>query len=156
MIISYTNPIDQSVVLLPQSLLNALFAVVKQHYPLEFGGIFTGCKFNNIYLIVDFAIPESFKSTGSNFTRETEDLNKYLKDIYDVSNGKIEYLGEWHSHPDGSTQFSAKDQQSMREIAEEAETKNEYPLLFIIGISQNNNAAEMYRYIKNDLIRLNT
>jgi len=154
MIIKYINPVSQSVVLLPRYLLESIFRIASQHYPVEFGGIFTGYKLDNLLSIVDFEVPNKFQSTGTKFTREADDLNKYLQDIYEVSLGKIEYLGEWHSHPAGSTQFSSKDLQSIGEIAFKSETKNKNPLLLIIGLGQKKHISTFYQFIEGNLIKL--
>ena len=154
MIIKYINPVSQSVVLLPRYLLEAIFNIVSQHYPLEFGGIFTGYKSDNLWFIVDFEIPKKFQSSESKFTREPDDLNIYLKEVYQSSLGKIEYLGEWHSHPNGTTKYSSKDLLSIEEIAYESETKNKNPLLLIVGLSEIKHTSTFYQFNGNKLIKL--
>jgi len=154
MIIKYYNPISKSIVLLSQHLFDALLATAIKNFPLEFGGILTGCKFDNIIIVLDFEIPEKFKASRSSFTREATDLNKYLHDVYNMSDGKLEYLGEWHSHPDSSTRFSSTDFQSMKEIAGETATKNNTPLLLIVGGNKQKRTGSLYQFFNNELVKL--
>jgi integrative and conjugative element protein (TIGR02256 family) len=131
-----------------------MYIIARSHLPNEFGGIFVGIKYNNFWHITDFEIPTKYTHSKTGFTRNADNLNSYLKDIYQKSNGKIEYLGEWHSHPFGSTMYSTNDFNSMSEIAKEENTKNRTPILAILSISHKKNQCKFYHYQGNCLIEL--
>ena len=131
-----------------------MFIIARSHLPNEFGGILVGVKYNNFWHITDFEVPTKYALSKTGFIRNADNLNAYLKDIYQKSNGKIEYLGEWHTHPFGSTTYSANDFNSMSEIAKEENTKNETPVLAILSIQRRKNNYKFYRYQNNRLIEL--
>ena len=44
----------------------------------------------------------------------------------------LQYVGEWHSHPNGSTQYSSTDLAAMIDIEKEVAIEN--PLLLIVSV----------------------
>lgn len=48
----------------------------------------------------------------------------------------ITYLGEWHTHPKGTTQYSNTDYQAMVGIANDKNVALATPLLFIISLNE--------------------
>ncbi|MDL2239151.1 Mov34/MPN/PAD-1 family protein [Bacteroidales bacterium OttesenSCG-928-K03] len=135
-------------------MLNQMVIISHSYLPNEFGGIFAGIKYDNLWHITDFEIPIIYSHSNLKFTRDAEYLNDYLEEIYQKSNGKIEYLGEWHTHPFGSTKYSTDDLNSMSEIAKEINTKNETPILAIINVSYKKFYYKFYQYQNNNLIEL--
>lgn len=105
-------------------------------YPNETGGILMGSRIDDKTLfITEMVIPKDFDSSPNSYTREVADINLYLAESYHRSNGFINYLGEWHSHPNASAQFSQKDLRTMQKIANEPNTNNKNPLLLICGFN---------------------
>ena len=134
MIISCFNSELNFKVLFSDALLEKMIRLGKMYFPKEFGGILTGIKSDEHWIILDIEIPVKFESKKNGFVRHPDFLNDYLQESFVMSNSKIEYLGEWHTHPNGSTQFSSQDLTSMKEIAENPDAKNGTPLLIIIGL----------------------
>ncbi len=64
------------------------------------------------------------------------------------------YIGEWHSHPNGSTHFSHTDLNAMRQI-ESCETVTiNNPVLLILSIGENGvNDYAFYLYSNGDLFK---
>lgn len=154
MVINCLNSESSFRVLFSESLLEKMIRLAKEFYPNEFGGILTGIKEKNCWIITDIEVPTKYESNKSNFVRYPNFLNDYLQKIFDISNSKIEYLGEWHTHPNGSTQFSSQDLLSMRDIAENSEINNRTPLLIILGLNKDVN-YQCYYFIGNQLVKLN-
>lgn len=154
MIISCINPDIDFRVLFSEALLEKMILLGKSFYPKEFGGILTGIREKDFWVIVDIEVPTKFESQKSGFIRHADFLNDYLQKIFVESNSKIEYLGEWHTHPNGSTQFSLQDLSSMKEIANNPEIKNTTPLLIILGIG-NDIKYQCYSLKSNQLIKFN-
>jgi len=152
LIISHSN--KEFTILISEYLLNQMYRIARSHLPNEFGGILIGVKYSDFWHITDFEVPTKYTHSKTGFTRNADNLNSYLKDIYQKSNGTIEYLGEWHTHPFGSTMYSANDFNSMSEIAKEESTKNGTPILAILSIHRVKNQYKFYCYQDNRLIEL--
>lgn len=131
MVIEFLHARTGFKVLVSRAIVDQLVFVCNQFHPNEHGGILTGLKLPDCWIITDFETPDSVQASRTNFTRQVVHLNRYLADIYQQSKGHLQYLGEWHSHPDSSTRYSYQDEQSMREISQDQGTKNVTPLLWI-------------------------
>lgn len=149
----YNEEIHYSV-LFPTQILMQMFEVARPHLPLEFGGILTAIKGERQDIIIDFKVPTKYEQTTTGFTRHVDDLNVYLGDIYSHSDGKIEYIGEWHTHPYSTPDFSPKDFKSMDEIAKDENSKNNSPLLIILGMKKTTFTYKIYKYHNGELILL--
>jgi len=122
-------------------------------YPKESGGILVGSFFNDnktIY-ISDTYIPKKTENSKTSFKRFVKDTNEYLSKKHLESKGEINYIGEWHSHPDNSSQFSSIDFNSMQNIAKEVNVKTKNPILIINGFTTKNNKLTFYVYKNNKL-----
>ncbi|RYF48471.1 MAG: hypothetical protein EOO39_46900 [Cytophagaceae bacterium] len=133
---------------------DALQAKIKwlanQQYPREYGGILTGLKTSVGWVLVDVEVPDDWQASPTQFTRQVDRLNAYLSQLYTISEGQLHYLGEWHSHPDGSTTYSQQDARSIAEISLEPGVKNATPLLWIVR-SGATTAHQLYIWRQNKL-----
>lgn len=109
-----------------------------KYYPKEFGGIFLGHYSENgkDAYITEVVVPTKFKSRKTEFTRHPDNLNVRIKQVYDLSEGKINYIGEWHTHPNGAGQFSATDIETMKDISGDIDVKIDSPLLVIVLLTK--------------------
>ncbi len=63
------------------------------------------------------------------------------------------YVGEWHSHPDASSNYSATDLKAMRSIAKSETVRIKNPILLIISLNnQGLNEYTFYIYENNILL----
>lgn len=53
--------------------------------------------------------------------------------IYNMSAGRIVYLGDWHSHPNGSVYLSEKDRATLQRIGSSQEARMPTPLMAIMA-----------------------
>ena len=61
------------------------------------------------------------------------------------------YIGEWHSHPDGTTKYSSTDLRARIEIEKEVNIGN--PILLIVGIKHGTlHNHTFYYYKRGDLL----
>lgn len=153
MIIKHHIPDKNPIVLISYGLLEQMYHLCMSEYPNEFGGILSGIRLNDVWTIVDFQEPKKYQNSSNGFTREASSLNIYLESAFNESKGQIEYLGEWHSHPDGSTKYSDNDKRSMLEIAEDINIKNDFPLLLIVGNSKRNFKYSLFQCIEGNMIK---
>ena len=152
MIIKLYRRKEEHSVILPSYLIKNMYEVAKPHLPFEFGGILTGVKGKDQDLIIDFEVPTKYQQTNTGFTRHPDNLNEYLKDIYIQSNARIEYIGEWHTHPNATPDFSFKDFKSIDEIAKDRNSKTFSPLLIILGMNKKSFRYNLYKYHDSELI----
>jgi proteasome lid subunit RPN8/RPN11 len=94
------------------SVRGELIAQMKQALPNEAGGILVGHIHHKRRIIyVTRALPPPPDSEGwpYAFRLGVEDVPKELAEITTRTGGVIHYVGEWHSHPNGSSQLSSQD-----------------------------------------------
>lgn len=94
----------------------------EKNLPNETGGILVGYHdmLRKTVYIVD-ALPQPTDSVGTpfSFIRGTTDVVAKLQRISTRTAGNVGYIGEWHSHPNGSSaNMSSLDQTQLAEIAE--------------------------------------
>lgn len=133
--------------------IERLLACFQTHYPKEFGGVLMGSysKDQKEAVIVDTIMPLKFKSTLKSFTPDTGEINQRLCDYAAEYGQKFEYLGEWHTHPNGSGQYSSVDFGSMKKIASSEAVAVRNPLLLIISGHGNKRSLTFYVFHQNRL-----
>lgn len=154
MIVRYKEPVNDIEVFFGEGIFKSIEHHALRFVPNEFGGILSGFALGKSIFIMDTKIPDKFKSTKSTFSREPEILNQYLKKLCDVTDGWLDYVGEWHSHPIGETDFSGHDHQTMREISNTLSVKMKKPLLLIVSFKKREMTSRLYINIGNDLLPL--
>ncbi|MBW8244228.1 ThiF family adenylyltransferase [Muricauda oceani] len=138
---------------IPMGLLNEIEEITRFHYPNEFGGVFVGYRTDRDFIITDLLLPDKFENGRAIFIRHPGSLNQRLSEIHRTTNGKIEYLGEWHSHPDGPTKPSKRDFNEMKKIARDKKISIAQPLLMIVAVSMESFSNDFYIYNKSKLNR---
>lgn len=136
-----------------ETLIEEIGTIAIKHYPNEFGGFLIGkysLNFKSV-LITDFILPKKYKGTPTLFHRSTDSIEKLFKDIFKEKNQY--YIGEWHSHPSGSTRYSQTDLNAMIEIADCPTVTIKNPILLILSVNKNIvNDFTFYFYNKKKLI----
>lgn len=125
------------------------------HYPKEFGGIFVGNYINNYkeIIISNIITPKKFKNSAYSFQPDPDDLNKQLRMTYKKSNGKIIYVGDWHTHPNSNNHYSTSDFESIQGVAQSSRVNTCTPILMIAAFSQNYFEPGFYVYFKGKLYK---
>jgi integrative and conjugative element protein (TIGR02256 family) len=59
--------------------------------------------------------------------------SKQVGDIYDATDGRITYLGDWHTHPGGSPVPSPLDLKTLKALAASKAARAPKPLMIILG-----------------------
>ncbi len=130
------NNIKKVELIVDQSLVDKLGAMGIEHFPNEFGGFLIGkysSDFNTLH-INGFILPSKYKSFPYLFERSSDGLEKKLDKLFTEENQY--YVGEWHTHPNGSTQFSQTDLNAMIEIGECETVYIKNPILLILSVSK--------------------
>jgi len=122
--------------IIEEKLLNKLGTIGTKHFPNEFGGFLLGnySKDFKSLLISDYILPEKYKAHPTLFERSIEGIVSRFRKIFKEKNQY--YVGEWHTHPNGSTMFSQTDLNAMIETVECDTVHIKNPILLILSVSQ--------------------
>lgn len=100
-----------------RQLLSFIIHESRRKSPKETGGILAGYMESGIIKITFVTGPgPKAVHAGTSFLRDGEYCQKELDKIFEQSNGTVDYLGEWHSHP-FQIGPSKRDRDSLKEIA---------------------------------------
>lgn len=132
------------------SVFNKIQSQAEGEYPNENGGMLVGRYSADMHTVyIEKVVVPVEKLTGrTTFTRNTKGLEKVWKQL---AKDGLRYVGEWHSHPNGSTQYSGTDLAAMVDIEKEVTIEN--PLLLIVGVKCGRLCAHtFYCYKDNKLL----
>jgi len=139
--------------IIPETLLNGIAQIGIEHHPNEFGGFLVG-KYSGDFktlFITNFILPKKYKGHPCIFERSTDGLKETLGKLF--VNKNQYYIGEWHTHPDNSTQYSLTDLKAMIAIAHYEKVKILNPILLILSVSNKKlNEYQFYIYKNNKLL----
>lgn len=132
------------------SVFNQIKLQAEGEYPNENGGMLAGrysADRHTVY-IEKVVVPVEKLTGRTTFMRKTNGLEKVWEQL---SQEGLRYVGEWHSHPNGSTQYSGSDLAAMIDIEKEVAIEN--PILMIVGVSGCRlSALTFYCYKNNKLL----
>jgi integrative and conjugative element protein (TIGR02256 family) len=77
------------------------------------------------------------KHTRHSFSPDAKYHDDEIERIYVVSNRLHTYLGDWHTHPNGSTGTSRKDRKTLSAIASDPGARAPRPLMAILAGNKN-------------------
>jgi integrative and conjugative element protein (TIGR02256 family) len=102
---------------------------------IETGGVLVGKRTWNDGVVVTSASGPGPKAVQSQneFHRDVAFCQEFLQDSAEKLNDAGLYVGEWHYHPNGSTNPSNQDIRSLSEIAEQPQYLTERPISIIVG-----------------------
>ncbi len=150
---TYTQKELNLKLVISEGLLDDIKKLSIESIPKETGGIFIGRFFDDNYTIYisEILSPKKTVNTEISFTRHVEDLNKYIEKRFKESKGEFTYVGEWHSHPNGSPEYSGKDFDAMTKIAQDVQIQTNNPILLINGFSTKSSQITFYVFKNNKL-----
>jgi len=152
--IELKNKLKNVNLLVPEKLLQLLVEYGNNNYPNEIGGFLIGYYSNdlNTLHITDSLLPQKFNSLSRLFERSTFGIRNILLNLFNTK--KQFYVGEWHTHPNGTTQFSNTDLNAMTEIQNHKTVHIKNPILLIISINKDKKADfTFYLYNNGELLR---
>lgn len=130
-----------------------LSSIISHAFPKngkENGGFLVGkYRRRNIAIIFKEIQPARFNSTPLSYVRYTEGM-EYVWDTLYEKDGLI-YLGEWHSHPGGSSRYSSTDLRTMIELKYDAQMNIRFPIFLIIGGSKSFHKLSIYTIFQNKI-----
>lgn len=140
--------------IIEDSLITKIADIGISHFPNEFGGFLIGEYSDDLkkLYVKDYILPKIYKGQPFLFERSIEGIEILFKKIFNTK--KQYYLGEWHTHPNGSTHFSNTDLNAMIKTVECETVKIYNPILLILSISESKmNNYTFYFYDNKKLIK---
>ena len=119
-------------------------------FPNEDGGMLVGRYSDDkkTVFVTRVIAPTMKLATRTGFERKVDGMEGIWEEL---SKEGLRYVGEWHSHTNGTTQYSQKDYESMRDIEEEVTIQN--PLLMIVGVRKGGiDGHAVYCYRERNLV----
>ena len=138
---------------IPTLVFNQIKLQAEGEYPNENGGMLAGRYSTDRHTVyIEKVVVPVEKLTGrTKFMRITKGLENVWEQL---AKEGLQYVGEWHSHPNGSTQYSSTDLAAMIDIEKEVAIEN--PLLLIVSVRSNGlSAHKFYCYMNNQLLEYN-
>ena len=135
---------------IPTLVFNQIKLQAEGEYPNENGGMLAGRYSTDRHTVyIEKVVVPVEKLTGrTKFMRITKGLENVWEQL---AKEGLQYVGEWHSHPNGSTQYSSTDLAAMIDIEKEVVIEN--PLLLIVSVKSNGlSAHKFYCYMNNQLL----
>ena len=87
-----------------------------------------------LYVVGATKAPSDSKEEPTSFVRGSAELKVWLDSAAERTGGSVQYIGEWHSHPDGfGTEPSGLDRQLFRWISESLAIDGLPPVMLIVG-----------------------
>lgn len=138
---------DDLYIVMQHSVFNQIQLQAEGEYPNENGGMLAGrysADRRTVY-IERLVVPVEKKTGRTIFERNTNGLEKEWSKLTEEG---LCYVGEWHSHPNGSTQYSSTDLATMVDIEKEVAIEN--PILLIVGVRNVGISAHVFYCYKNN------
>ncbi len=102
-------------------------------YPKETGGVLMGYMADRDMVVTSVVGPGPKAVHGSySFTPDYDFQEAEIARIYEATGRKAAYLGDWHTHPDGSDRLSVADRKTLKAISNCREARIENPLMVIL------------------------
>ena len=121
-------------------------------FPNETGGFLVG-KYsvdNNTAIVSLVLTPVKIASGPTCFQRETDGMESVWDELYKEG---LVYLGEWHSHPNGNSMYSATDKKALTNIARSETVVINNPIMMIVSLSKKKiNRMNAYYYNNGEII----
>lgn len=120
--------------IVPAALLAELVIETYRSFPLETGGILLG-QSNGETMTLSVVIGPGPSATHGRFSFDPDQRWQVAEvaAAWRGSSGPLEYLGDWHTHPNGRPHPSKLDIEALRTIREAADARVARPIMLIVG-----------------------
>jgi integrative and conjugative element protein (TIGR02256 family) len=120
-------------VIFPAALRASVDGHIAARPDRETGGILVGTRAGDVVTIARVS-PPGPRAVHRRFwfSRDTGFLQRWLDEEYDRTDGVVDYVGEWHVHPQLDTPPSCIDRRSLWKIARKSNYATDHPILLIV------------------------
>ena len=117
--------------------LDKVYAARLKKLPNETGGVLIGAydmQRKIVYVVDYFPAPPDSEEWPTGFVRGYQGLNSRREEVKQITEGQLEYIGEWHSHPPGrAVNPSSEDREFFDWLSKHMKTDGLPPLMLIVG-----------------------
>ena len=118
-----------------KGLIETLSSLRQSKLPNETGGVLLGSfdmERRIVYIVDALPSPPDSEEWPTLYIRGCEGLSEKITELDEKVDGMIEYVGEWHSHPDGAGTTPSEDDQKVFAWLEELRQADGYPATMVI------------------------
>lgn len=129
-------PERDCLVCVPAEVLEAMRKMATEAAPRETGGTLVGyysTDFRIAFVVKGLEAKTGARRRRTRFYRPPDDVDDQLTKIYRESEGRVHYLGEWHTHPRAAACPSPTDIETLRGLARSRSVATDTPFMVIMG-----------------------
>lgn len=128
--------------IITQECLNEIEHLTLLHYPKEFGGVLVGnySEDGSSAVVSRVITPKKYKNSPTSFAPDPQCINQQLRELPE----QLQFLGDWHSHPDGPSQPSLTDRATIAKLATHPTVRTRSPLLLIAQTKRHQVVAHFF------------
>jgi integrative and conjugative element protein (TIGR02256 family) len=144
------------VILLEREHLEKMLLEGRRMFPLETGGVLMGFVSAKRTVVTSVIGPgPRAVHRRRSFTPDAEWQQDRVADLYESSGRRDTYLGDWHTHPAGSTRASFTDWVAAWTIARSREARCRKPVMVVLSIAEDGAVSVgAYRWDRRRLRRI--
>ncbi len=118
-----------------QDALDQAVAEADRTFPMETGGVLLGWRASTTEVIItDLVGPGPGAEHHRVWFRPDADWQQEQIDARYAHSGRtVTYLGDWHTHPNGSPVLSRKDLRTLRRISRHADARIPQPVMAVVA-----------------------
>jgi integrative and conjugative element protein (TIGR02256 family) len=142
---------------LSAGVLERMIAEARRTEPLESGGVLLGWHDqDNLELVVARVLGPGLEATHrrTRFSPDGDWHREQIAEAYEASGRTVSYLGDWHSHPGGSSAPSRRDERTARRIARSRSARARRPVMLILPGKADTWRPTAYRFVAQRLQRM--
>lgn len=127
-----TGPVE-----LPEATVNFLRGHVQPDAAPETGGALAGfLRQDDVWVLSHPMRPSPRNRAGRTWLkRHRGDAQKFVEEVYTETSGLVNYLGEWHTHPEPTPSPSKDDRKMFRDLLRTSRLEIRFLLGVIVGTS---------------------
>ncbi len=127
-------PQPLKVALIASSLVDLILEEANRQFPRETGGILAGYSGPSGECCITEIIGPGPRArhTRTNYDPVYEYHVEQVASIYQASQQKHTYLGDWHTHPRGPDQLSGMDRAALKHISSYTKARCTFPLMLLV------------------------
>lgn len=148
--------VDPGRLWLPDDVLARLKEEAVRMAPLESGGVLLGWGVDDDEVVVAGTVGPGPSATHrrNRFEPDTRWQRRQIAEAYERSGRVHRYVGDWHSHPGGSSTPSHRDRRTARRISRHRAAKAPRPVMVILNGAEDSWEPTPYRLLRGELVMM--
>lgn len=128
--------------IIPAALLADILVETYRQFPLETGGILLGHN-DGAMMAVSVVVGPGPGATHRRLSFDPDQSwqERAVADAWQSAGRDLDYLGDWHTHPNGTPQPSKLDVAALRTIRDSPDARVAAPIMLIVGATESGSVA---------------